>query len=91
MSHKKPKPPKKKKADDAVVVHEFRPLPDRTPEEQVKALTQILHQVSQNCFEVRLEMNDLREQNVALKAELIYLRGLADEQSQANYRNLMKN
>jgi hypothetical protein len=87
---KKPKATKQS-TDDAVVVHEFKPLPDRTPEEQVKALTQILHQVSQNCFEVRLEMNDLREQNVALKAELAYLRGLADEESQANYRNLMKN
>jgi hypothetical protein len=85
------KPKATKPTDDAVVVHEFKPLPDRTPEEQVKALTQILHQVSQNCFEVRLEMNDLREQNVALKAELAYLRGLADEESQANYRNLMKN
>jgi len=74
-----------------VVVHEFRPLPDRTPEEQVVALTQIVHQMSQNCFEVRLEMNDLREQNVALKAELMYLRGISDEQAQANYRNLMKN
>lgn len=80
-----------KPTDDTVVVHEFRPLPDRTPEEQVKALTQIVHQMSQNCFEVRLEMNDLREQNVALKAELMYLRGITDEQAQANYRNLMKN
>ena len=39
----------------------------------------------------RLEMNDLREQNIALKAELMYLRGIVDETSQANYRNLMKN
>jgi glutamyl-tRNA reductase len=59
---KKPKATKLK--DDVVVVHEFRPLPDRSPEEQVKALTQIVHQMSQNCFEVRLELNDLREQNV---------------------------
>ena len=80
-----------KPTDDGIVVHEFRPLPDRSPEEQVKALTQIVHQISQNCFEVRLELNDLREQNVALKAELIYLRGISDEQAQANYRNLMKN
>lgn len=88
---KKPKATKPTPTDDGVVVHEFRPLPDRTPEEQVKALTQIVHQMSQNCFEVRLEMNDLREQNVALKAELMYLRGIVDETSQANYRNLMKN
>ena len=80
-----------KPTDDGIVVHEFRPLPDRSPEEQVKALTQIVHQISQNCFEVRLELNDLREQNVALKAELMYLRGITDEQAQANYRNLMKN
>lgn len=77
--------------DDGIVVHEFRPLPDRSPEEQVKALTQIVHQMSQNCFEVRLEMNDLREQNVELKKEVVYLRSIVDEQAQANYRNLMKN
>jgi hypothetical protein len=88
---KKPKATKPKPTDDGIVVHEFRPLPDRSPEEQVKALTQIVHQMSQNCFEVRLELNDLREQNVALKAELVYLRGITDEQAQANYRNLMKN
>jgi hypothetical protein len=88
---KKPKATKSTSSDDGIVVHEFRPLPDRTPEEQVIALTQIVHQMSQNCFEVRLEMNDLREQNVALKAELMYLRGIVDETSQANYRNLMKN
>lgn len=87
---KKPKATKTADAD-GVIVHEFRPLPDRTPEEQVKALTQIVHQMSQNCFEVRLEMNDLREQNVLLKAELVYLRGITDEQAQSNYRNLMKN
>jgi hypothetical protein len=88
---KKPKATKAKPTDDGIVVHEFRPLPDRSPEEQVKALTQIVHQMSQNCFEVRLELNDLREQNVALKAELVYLRGISDEQAQSNYRNLMKN
>lgn len=88
---KKPKATKAKPTDVGVVVHEFRPLPDRSPEEQVKALTQIVHQISQNCFEVRLELNDLREQNIALKAELMYLRGITDEQAQANYRNLMKN
>ena len=88
---KKPKATKTKPTDDGVVVHEFRPLPDRTPEEQVVALTQIVHQMSQNCFEVRLEMNDLREQNVALKAELVYLRGISDAQAQKNYLNLFKN
>lgn len=72
-------------------VHEFRPLPDRTPEEQVKALTQIVHQMSQNCFEVRLELNDLREQNIELMKELLYLRGVADRAAVANYKNLMKN
>ena len=72
-------------------VHEFRPLPDRTPEEQVKALTQIVHQMSQNCFEVRLELNGLREQNVELMKELLYLRGVADRAAVANYKNLMKN
>lgn len=72
-------------------VHEFRPLPDRTPEEQVKALTQIVHQMSQNCFEVRLELNDLREQNVELMKELLYLRGVADRAAVANYKNLTKN
>jgi hypothetical protein len=88
---KKPKATKAKPTDDGIVVHEFRPLPDRTPEEQVKALTQIVHQMSQNCFEVRLEMNDLREKNVALKAELVYLRGISDAQAQKNYLNLFKN
>lgn len=72
-------------------IHEFRPLPDRTPEEQVKALTQIVHQMSQNCFEVRLELNDLREQNVELMKELLYLRGVADRAAVANYKNLTKN
>lgn len=72
-------------------VHEFRPLPDRTPEDQVKALTQIVHQMSQNCFEVRLELNDLREQNVELMKELLYLRGVADRAAVANYKNLTKN
>ena len=72
-------------------VHEFRPLPDRTPEEQVKALTQIVHQMSQNCFEVRLELNDLREQNVELMKELLYLRGVADRAAVTEYKNLMKN
>ena len=88
---KKTKATKAKSTDDGIVVHEFRPLPDRPPEEQVKALTQIVHQMSQNCFEVRLEMNDLREQNVALKAELVYLRGISDAQAQKNYLNLFKN
>jgi len=88
---KKPKATKPKPTDDGIVVHEFKPLPDRSPEEQVKALTQILHQVSQNCFEVRLELNDLREQNVALKAELVYLRGISDAKAQKNYLNLFKN
>jgi hypothetical protein len=88
---KKPKATKPKPTDDGIVVHEFRPLPDRPPEEQVKALTQIVHQMSQNCFEVRLELNDLREQNVALKAELINLRGISDAQAQKNYLNLFKN
>ena len=73
------------------IVHEFRPLPDRPPEEQVKALTQIVHQMSQNCFEVRLELNDLREQNVELMKELLYLRGVADRAAVAEYKNLMKN
>jgi len=73
------------------VVHEFRPLPDRSPEEQVKALTQIVHQMSQNCFEVRLELNDLREQNVDLMKELLYLRGIVSTEAVANYRNLTKN
>lgn len=73
------------------IVHEFRPLPDRTPEEQVKALTQIVHQMSQNCFEVRLELNDLREQNVELMKELLYLRGVADRAAVVNYKNLTKN
>jgi len=77
--------------DDGTVVHEFKPLPDRTPEEQVKALTQIVHQMSQNCFEVRLELNDLREQNVDLMRELLYLRSVADRSTVANYKTLMKN
>ena len=89
---KKPKATKQAKpTDDGIVVHEFRPLPDRSPEDQVNALTQIVHQMSQNCFEVRLEMNDLREQNIALKAELVYLRGISDAQAQKNYLNLFKN
>ena len=76
---------------DNEIVHEFRPLPDRSPEDQVKALTQIVHQMSQNCFEVRLELNDLREQNVELMKELLYLRGVADRAAVAEYKNLMKN
>lgn len=79
------------KNDDGTVVHEFKPLPDRTPEEQVKALTQIVHQMSQNCFEVRLELNDLREQNVDLMRELLYLRSVTDRATVANYKNLLKN
>lgn len=85
MSHEEPN------QTDDLVVHEFRPLPDRTPEEQAKALTQIVHQMSQTNFEVRLELNDLREQNAELKREVSYLRCLVDESAQANYRNLMKN
>jgi hypothetical protein len=77
--------------DDGTVVHEFKPLPDRTPEEQVTALTQIVHQMSQNCFEVRLELNDLREQNVEYMRELLYLRSIVDETSRANYKTLTKN
>lgn len=86
---KKPKATKPK--EDVVVVHEFRPLPDRSPEEQVIALTQIVHQMSQTNFEIRLELNDLREQNIALNAELMYLRGISDAQAQKNYLNLFKN
>jgi hypothetical protein len=73
------------------IVHEFKPLPDRSPEDQVKALTQIVHQMSQNCFEVRLELNDLREQNVDLMKELLYLRSIVSTEAVANYRNLTKN
>jgi len=89
---KKPKATTKAKpTDDGIVVHEFKPLPDRTPEEQVKALTQILHQVSQNCFEVRLELNDLREQNNEHMKELLYLRSTLDATGSRNYLNLFKN
>ena len=84
MSHEEPN-------NDDVVVHEFKPLPDRTPEEQVKALTQIVHQMSQTNFEVRLELNDLREQNVELMKELLYLRGVADRTAVCNYKTLCKN
>jgi hypothetical protein len=73
------------------IVHEFKPLPDRSPEDQVKALTQIVHQMSQNCFEVRLELNDLREQNVDLMKEVAYLRSIVSTEAVANYRNLTKN
>jgi len=86
---KKPKATKAK--DDGIIVHEFKPLPDRTPEEQVTALTQILHQVSQNCFEVRLEMNDLREQNNEYMRELLYLRSIVDDAAKKNYTNIFKN
>lgn len=74
-----------------IVVHEFRPLPDRKPEDQVTALTQIVHQMSQTNFEVRLELNDLREQNVELKRELLYLRSVTARTVVENYRNLSKN
>jgi len=73
------------------IVHEFKPLPDRSPEDQVKALTQIVHQMSQNCFEVRLELNDLREQNFDLMKEVAYLRSIVSTEAVANYRNLTKN
>jgi hypothetical protein len=73
------------------IVHEFKPLPDRSPEDQVKALTQIVHQMSQNCFEVRLELNDLREQNVDMMKELLYLRSIVSTEAVANYRKLTKN
>jgi hypothetical protein len=71
--------------------HEFKPLPDRTPEEQVKALTQIVHQMSQNCFEARLELNDLREQRAEVDAELRYLRGIVDAEGRANYKKITSN
>lgn len=79
------------KSDDGTVVHEFKPLPDRTPEEQVKALTQIVHQMSQNAFEVLLELNDLREQRAAVDAELRYLRSVVDDTARANFKTLHKN
>ena len=79
------------KTDDGTVLHEFKPLPDRTPEEQVKALTQIVHQMSQNCFEVRLELNDLREQNIDLMRELLYLRGIVSNEVIDNYKQLTSN
>lgn len=88
---KKPKATPKKPVIDDVVVHEFRPLPDRTPVEQVKALTQIVHQMSQTNFEVRLEMNDLREKNIELNAEVNYLRSIVDASGKKNYLNLFKN
>ena len=88
---KKPKATKAKPTDDGIVVHEFRPLPDRTPEEQVKALTQIVHQMSQTNFEIRLELNDLREQNVQYMGELLYLRGMVDDAGKNNYINYFKN
>jgi hypothetical protein len=47
--------------------------------------------MSQNCFEVRLELNDLREQNVDLMKEVAYLRSIVSVESVANYRNLTKN
>ena len=56
---------------DDVVVHEFRPLPDRTPEEQVSALTAIVHQMAQVTFELRLELNDLKEANNRLKQKCL--------------------
>jgi hypothetical protein len=73
------------------IVHEFKPLPDRSPEDQVKALTQIVHQMSQNCFEVRLELNDLREKNVELMKEITYLRSYAIPSALANFGTLTKN
>lgn len=62
---------------DDVVVHEFRPLPDRTPEEQVKALTAILHQMAQNAFELRLELNDLKEAHADALRQISYIRSHA--------------
>ena len=86
------KKPKATKPKDDSVVHEFRPLPDRSPEDQVIALTQIVHQMSQNCFEVRLELNDLREQNIEYMRELLYLRSIVDETGKKNYKlNLFNN
>jgi hypothetical protein len=89
MSHQKPKT--KKASKTVAPVHEFRPLPDRTPVEQVKALTQIVHQMSQTNFEIRLELNDLREQRVALEAELMYLRSITDREAQDNWKDLHSN
>lgn len=80
MSHQNP--------EDQENRHEFKPLPDRTPEEQVKALTAIVHQMSQNCFEARLELNDLKEQRAGVDAELRYLRGIVSAEGQANYKKL---
>jgi hypothetical protein len=47
--------------------------------------------MSQNCFEVRLELNDLREQNVDLMKELLYLRSIVSVEAVSTYRNLTKN
>ena len=47
--------------------------------------------MSQTNFEIRLELNDLREQNVQYMGELLYLRGMVDDAGKNNYINYFKN
>lgn len=82
MSH----PQETSKIEDDIVLHEFRPLPDRTLDEQVKALTQIVHQISMNSLEVRLELNDLREENTRNIMELQFLRGVVNAKFLDNHK-----
>jgi hypothetical protein len=71
--------------------HEFRPLPDRPAEEQVELLSELLNMVSQNSFELRMELNELKEQNESLRSEVEYYRSIVGAEARNNFNTQSKN
>lgn len=71
--------------------HEFRPLPDRPAEEQVALLSELLNKVSETLFELRMEVNELKEQNESLRSEVEYYRSIVGAEVRNNFNTQSSN
>lgn len=74
-----------------MINHEFRPLPDKPSEEQVKTMTEVIHKISETAFELRLELNELKEQNESLRSEVEYYRSIVGQEAVHNFNTQSKN
>lgn len=74
-----------------MINHEFRPLPDKPSEEQVKTMTEVIHKISETAFELRLEVNELREQNESLRSQVEYYRSIVGPEAVQRFNNQSKN
>ncbi len=71
--------------------HEFRPLPDRPAEEAVVLLSELVNKISETSFELRMEVNELKEQNESLRSEVEYYRSIVGAEARNNFNTQSKN